>query len=211
MTAMDDRRSMPILREHITGVVLAGGRGSRMGGIDKGLQPFNSLPLAHHALRRLLPQVGSAMLIANRNTAAYETFGAPVWPDAMPDYPGPLAGFLAGLTRSTTSWVLTVPCDTPSFPLDLAARLADAIADNVQAHGTLIAMATDGTHSQPVFCLIHRSLEGSLRDFLAQGGRKVGAWAEQHSVIRVPFDQPDDFINVNSLAELSALETGTAL
>lgn len=209
MTAMHER-SVPILREHITGVVLAGGRGSRMGGIDKGLQPFNAQPLALHALRRLLPQVGSALLIANRNRAAYEAFGVPVWPDARSDYPGPLAGFLAGLVPSTTPWILTVPCDTPNFPLDLAARLAKAIDSHVAAPGTMLAMATDGAHSQPVFCLIHRSMEGSLRDFLAQGGRKIGAWAEQHPMIRVPFDQPDDFINVNSLAELSALELGTA-
>lgn len=200
-------RSAPILREHITGVVLAGGRGSRMGGIDKGLQSFNGQPLARHALRRLQPQVGSAMLVANRNSAAYEAFGAPVWPDALPDYPGPLAGFLAGLTHSTTPWAMTVPCDTPNFPLDLVARLATSI-DDAAVQGTLIAMATDGTHSQPVFCLLHRSLEGSLRDFLAQGGRKVGAWAQQHPMVRVPFDRPDDFINVNSLAELSALEQG---
>jgi len=205
MKAMHDR-SVPILREHITGVVLAGGRGSRMGGIDKGLQLFKGYALALHALRRLEPQVSCTMLIANRNRADYETFGAPVWPDALPDYPGPLAGFMAGLTCSTTPWVLIVPCDTPNFPMDLAARLAQAIEDSVQPYGTLIAMATDGTHSQPVFCLLHRSLKSSLRDFLAQGGRKVGAWTAQHPMIRVPFDQPDEFVNVNSLSELAALE-----
>jgi len=210
MTALLDR-SAPLLRKHITGVVLAGGRGSRMGGVDKGLQSFKGHALASHALQRLQPQVDGTMLIANRNRADYEAFGAPVWPDALPDYPGPLAGFLAGLTHSTTPWVLTVPCDTPNFPLDLAARLAHAIDDTLPAHGTVIAMATDGTHAQPVFCLLHRSLENNLRDFLAQGGRKIGAWTSQHPTVRVPFDRPDAFINVNSLAELSALETGPLL
>lgn len=203
---------VPISREQITGVVLAGGRGTRMGGVDKGLQLFNSTPLALNALRRLQPQVGKAMLIANRNSAHYQAFGVPVWSDALPDYAGPLAGFLEGLTHSTTPWTLTVPCDTPYFPHDLAARLARAIDDSATMGGATIAMATDGMHPQPVFCLLHHSLQKSLREFLSQGGRKIGAWTAQHSTVRVPFDEPGAFVNVNSLAELSALsvpETGS--
>ena len=195
----------PISREQITGVVLAGGRGTRMGGVDKGLQLFNGTPLALNALRRLQPQVGKAMLIANRNSAHYQAFGVPVWSDALPDYAGPLAGFLEGLTHSTTPWTLTVPCDTPYFPHDLAARLARAIGDCLPTRGATIAMATDGTHPQPVFCLLHHSLQDSLREFLSQGGRKIGAWTAQHPTVRVPFDEPGAFVNVNSLAELSAL------
>ena len=100
----------------ITGLVLAGGRGSRMGGVDKGLQAYRGMPLAMHALLRLGPQVGEMMVNANRNLAAYESLGVPVWPDALPDYPGPLAGFLTGLERCTTPFLATVPCDSPHFP-----------------------------------------------------------------------------------------------
>lgn len=111
----------------ITGLLLAGGRGSRMGGIDKGLQNFNGSPLAMHAVLRLGMQVGEVMINANRNLAAYESFGVPVWPDSLADYAGPLAGFLTGLERCETPYLLTVPCDTPLFPLDLASRLAEAL------------------------------------------------------------------------------------
>ena len=116
-----------IAREQITGLVLAGGRGSRMGGVDKGLQSYHGVPLALHALLRLAPQVGSAMINANRNLAAYESFGVPVWPDALPDFAGPLAGFLAGLEHCETPYLVTLPCDSPLFPEDLVARLAQAL------------------------------------------------------------------------------------
>jgi len=122
----------------ITGLILAGGRGSRMGGVDKGLQNFRGMPLALHALMRLSPQVGSVMINANRNLSAYESFGMPVWPDGLADYAGPLAGFLCGLERCETPWLLTVPCDTPLFPADLASRLAAAAA----IQGADIAMAS---------------------------------------------------------------------
>src|SRR4030095_14202184 len=96
----------------ITGLVLAGGRGSRMGGVDKGLQAHLGMPLAMHALLRLSPQVGGVMINANRNLAAYESMGAPVWPDTLSDYPGPLAGFLTGLERCETPYFATVPRDS---------------------------------------------------------------------------------------------------
>src|SRR5450432_4054443 len=102
-------------KDRITGLVLAGGRGSRMGGVDKGLQNFRGMPLAMHALLRLQAQVGETLLNANRNIAAYESMGVPVWPDAVPDYPGPLAGFLAGLERCETPYLAIVPCDSPLF------------------------------------------------------------------------------------------------
>src|SRR3954462_7081273 len=125
-------------KEDITGIVLAGGRGSRMGGVDKGLQNFRGMPLALHTLLRLGPRVGEAMVNANRNLAAYESFGVPVWPDASADYAGPLAGFLVGLERCETPYLLTVPCDTPLFPFDLAARLGEALL----AHDAEIAMVS---------------------------------------------------------------------
>ena len=114
-------------RGNITGLVLAGGRGSRMGGVDKGLQNYRGMALALHALLRLQPQVGTVMINANRNLGAYEAMGVPVWPDAMPDYPGPLAGLLTGLERCETPYLVSVPCDTPNFPLDLVARLSAAL------------------------------------------------------------------------------------
>ena len=195
----------------ITGLVLAGGRGSRMGGVDKGLQNFKGIPLALFTLMRLQTQVGEMMVNANRNLSAYEAFGAPVWPDLVAGYAGPLAGFLTGLERCETDWLLTVPCDTPLFPHDLAARLAKA-ADR---DGAEIAMAAareaDGQlRPQPVFCLLRRELLESLVRFTQEGGRKIDAWTEQHKNVLVPFDAPDDdqraFFNANTLAELHQLE-----
>ncbi|MDP2065617.1 MAG: molybdenum cofactor guanylyltransferase MobA [Burkholderiaceae bacterium] len=202
--------------QDITGIVLAGGRGSRMGGVDKGMQNFNGIPLALHTLLRLQMQVGSVMINANRNLAAYEAFGVPVWPDTLSDYAGPLAGFLTGLERCETPYLLTAPCDTPLFPLDMAARLAEAMARD----GAEIAMAagrdsadTPGTESavrtQPVFCLLRMELLESLVAFTQGGGRKIDAWTAQHKTVAVPFDRPDDaraFFNANTLAELHALE-----
>jgi molybdopterin-guanine dinucleotide biosynthesis protein A len=195
----------------ITGLVLAGGRGSRMGGVDKGLQNFNGIPLALYTLMRLQPQVGELMVNANRNLSAYEAFGAPVWPDVLSDYAGPLAGFLTGLERCETPWLVTVPCDTPLFPHDLVARLAQAADQD----GAEIAMAAareeDGQlRAQPVFCLLRRELMESLVRFTHGGGRKIDAWTAQHRTVLVPFDAPGDqpraFFNANTLAELHQLE-----
>lgn len=195
----------------ITGIILAGGRGSRMGGSDKGLQNFRGMPMAMQTLLRLSPQVGELMINANRNLSAYESFGVPVWPDSMPDYAGPLAGFLTGLERCETPYLLTVPCDTPLFPLDLAQRLAQAL----ESEGAEIAMAAareeDGQlRTQPVFCLLKRELMESLVRFTQGGGRKIDAWTAQHRTAVVPFDQPGDapqaFFNANTLAELHRLE-----
>lgn len=201
----------------ITGIVLAGGRGSRMGGADKGLQNFNGTPLALHTLLRLQMQQGGLlseqMINANRNLAAYEAFGVPVWPDTLTDYAGPLAGFMTGLERCESPYLLTVPCDTPLFPLDLAERLAHAFDDE----NTEIAMAAapeeDGQlRPQPVFCLLRRELLESLVAFTQAGGRKIDRWTAQHRTVIVPFDQPGDdpraFYNTNTLAELHALEKG---
>ena len=195
----------------ITAVVLAGGRGSRMGGVDKGLQNFNGMPLALYTLMRLQPQVGQLMVIANRNLAAYEAFGAPVWPDGLSDYAGPLAGFQTALERCETQWLLTAPCDTPLFPADLAQRLARAAGDA----GAEIAMAAareeDGQlRPQPVFCLMRHELLESLVQYTGTGGRKIDTWTAQHRTIVVPFDAPGDdpraFFNANTLAELHQLE-----
>src|SRR3954468_10199275 len=138
----------------ITGVILAGGRGSRMGGVDKGLQNFNGVPMALATLMRLQPQVGEVMINATRNLAAYEAFGVPVWPDVLDDYAGPLAGFLTALERCETGWLATVPCDTPLFPQDFVARLARAAQEQDAEIAMAAAREEDGqTRPQPVFCL----------------------------------------------------------
>lgn len=197
--------------QDITGVVLAGGRGSRMGGADKGLQNFNGMPLALNALMRLQLQVGHCMVNANRNLAAYESFGVPVWPDGLADYAGPLAGFLTALEHSETPWLATVPCDSPLFPLDLVPRLADALARDNADIAMVAAREDDGQlRAQPVFCLLRTDLLESLVRFTQGGGRKIDAWTAQHSTVLVPFDAPGDdpraFVNANTLAELQQLE-----
>ncbi len=195
---------------NVTGVILAGGRGARMGGADKGLELLNGKALALHALQRLQPQVGPVMINANRNLPDYESFGAPVWPDALPDFPGPLAGFITALTHCETPYLVTVPCDTPNFPSDLVARLHTAL----EAHGADIAMAAaleeDGRlRNQPVFCLLQSNLKDSLTAFMASGRRKIDAWTALHQTIVVPFDLPGDdphaFFNANTPDELHSL------
>ena len=206
---------MTISTQDITGLVLAGGRGSRMGGVDKGLQTFRGTPLALHAVLRLGMQVGEVMVNANRNLAAYESFGTPVWPDADSEYAGPLSGFLTGLERCETPYMLTVPCDTPLFPLDVARRLADALAADDAEIAMVSAPEADdhgrvALRPQPVFCLMHTTLLESLSRFVQQGGRKIDAWTAQHRTVQVRFDgvgdATDAFANANTLAELQALE-----
>ena len=190
----------------ITGVVLAGGRGSRMGGVDKGLQNHQGMPLALHALMRLGSQVGHVMINANRNLGAYESFGVPVWPDPVGEYAGPLAGFLAGLEHCETALMLTVPCDTPNFPDDLAARLAEAL-DAQQAELAYAVTLEDGRpQRQPVFCLMKTELSESLVAFLHGGGHKIDAWFAQHRAAAVVFADASAFVNANTPAELAQLQ-----
>lgn len=211
---MNTDMSAPLHIEAITGVILAGGRGSRMGGVDKGLQNFNGVPLALHTLMRLSPQVGEIMINANRNLAAYESFGVPVWPDStgLGEYAGPLAGFLTALERCETPYLLTVPCDTPLFPQDLVARLAEALARENAEVAVAAAPEEDGeVKPQPVFCLMHAGLLESLVRFTKGGGRKIDAWTAQLKTVQVPFNRPGDdpqgFFNANTLAELHQLES----
>jgi len=203
---MHDGLIRMIDRDDITGLILAGGRGSRMGGVDKGLQAHLGMPLAMHALLRLSPQVGEVLINANRNLAAYESMGAPVWPDALPDYPGPLAGFLAGLEHCATPYLATVPCDSPQFPADLVARLAERL----DADGAEIAIAAtreDGElRLQPVFCLMNATVIESLIRFTASGQRKIDAWTATLRHVAVEFDDAHAFINANTVAELRGLQ-----
>lgn len=197
--------------DRITGLVLAGGRGTRMGGLDKGLQPLFATPLAAHVARCLAPQVGAMLISANRHldtyTALATPFGAQVVTDATPDFDGPLAGILAGLRAAHTELVLTAPCDTPNLPTDLAARLLTAL-DSAQAD---IAMAVtidpEGRRSaHPVVALIRRTLADDLAAFLAAGEHTVRTWYARHTHIEVPFADERAFYNANSLQELADLE-----
>jgi molybdopterin-guanine dinucleotide biosynthesis protein A len=199
----------------ITGLILAGGRGARMGGVDKGLQNFNGTPLTLHALMRLQMQEGSPlseiMIVANRNLSAYESLGVQVWPDSTDGFAGPLAGFLTGMERCESEFLLTVPCDSPLFPLDLVQKLQDALVQENADIAVAAAKEEDGkVRPQPVFCLMRTRLLESLVKFMQSGGRKIDAWTSQHACVVVPFDAPNAdpraFFNANTLEELHRLE-----
>ncbi len=189
----------------VTGLVLAGGRGRRMGGIDKGLQPFRGRAMVEAVIERLRPQVGMLLINANQNLDAYRAFGLPVICDEIADYAGPLAGVHAGLRRCTTPWLATAPCDSPFLPADLVARLADAAS----AAGADLAVAKTGAQAHPVFALCRAGLLGDLERYLAGGGRKIDAWYAALAVVEVPFDdEAGAFVNINTREELVALDTG---
>jgi molybdopterin-guanine dinucleotide biosynthesis protein A len=196
-----------IAAHDITGLVLAGGRGSRMGGVDKGLQNHRGMPLALHALLRLSPQVGALLVNANRNLGAYEAFGSPVWPDPIEGYAGPLVGVLAGLEHCETPWLASVPCDTPDFPTDLVQRLAHAADEQRADIAHPVTVEADGREQpHPVFCLLRSQLIDSLVPFLQGGGRKVDTWFAQHRTVAVPFPDARAFFNVNTPQELAQLQ-----
>ena len=195
-----------ITPDQITGVILCGGKGSRMGGADKGLQNWRGLPLAMPALLRLSPQVGQVMINANRNLGAYEALGVPVWPDSIGDYAGPLAGWLAALEQCQTPYLLTVPCDSPQFPADLAERLADAL-EKADADIAMAATLENGREQlQPVFTLLKSSLLESLLAYLNAGERKIDRWTAQHKCAVCVFDDARAFFNANTLADLQTLD-----
>jgi molybdenum cofactor guanylyltransferase len=195
-----------IERDDVTGLILAGGRGSRMGGVDKGLQAHLGVPLALHALLRLAPQVGHAMINANRNLAAYEAMGVPVWPDVLPDFAGPLAGFLAGLERCETPYLATVPCDSPLFPDDLVVRLAAALEGAGAEMAMACTLVSGEPQVQPVFCLMKATLLESLVRFTHDGGRKIDRWTAKHACVDVLFPDERAFFNANTLSELQQLQ-----
>ena len=187
--------------ERITALVLAGGRGSRMGSVDKGLQPFDGEPLIARVLRRIAPQAGTILISANRNRARYEETGGVVIADLVADQPGPLAGLHAGLAACRTEFLVAVPCDAPFLPLDLVARLAQAIDDDVD-----LAVVRSGAQLHPVFCLMRRSVVDDLAGYLAADGRAVHRWIGQVRHRAVSFDDENAFVNLNTLAELQAAE-----
>ena len=196
--------------EQITGLILAGGRGTRMGHVDKGLQNFRGAPMALHVLLRLQPQVGELMINANQNLAPYEAFGVPVWPDEMQGYAGPLAGMQTGLIHCTTDYMMTAPCDSPFLPTDLVERLAAGLEE---ADADLaVAVTGEGATRQahPVFCLMKTSLLQHLNTFLRDGGRKIDAWYATLATAEVVFAEESAFRNINTMAELKQYEAAPA-
>ena len=195
----------------VTGLILAGGRGTRMGGLDKGLQPLRGEPLALHVARRLAPQVGAMVISANRNLDAYASLGAAfhasVVSDDSGDFPGPLAGMLGGLRAAPTALVLAVPCDAPNLPSDLCDRLGNALEASSADIATVITHGSDGRATlHPVFALLRTSLADDLSAWLAAGERKVRAWYARHKHVEVAFVDEHAFYNANSLQELADLE-----
>lgn len=192
-----------IPQTEITGIILAGGRGSRMGGVDKGLVPLRGAPMIAHVVARLKPQVGALLINANRNLDAYAGLGFPVVSDRFSGFLGPLAGIASGMLAATTPYVATVPCDSPLLPLDLVARLAQALADEQAG----IAVAHDGERAHPVFLLLRRELGADLLDFIGSGGRKIDRWFTRHRLAIADFrDSVQAFTNVNDAGERTALE-----
>ena len=191
------------MSEKITGVVLAGGQGRRMGGVDKGLTLLREKPMVEWAIERFAPQVDELLINANQNLQQYASFGHRVIPDEIGGFAGPLAGLHRALSVASHELVATVPCDSPFLPLDLVARLHTAMGE----HDAELAVARTGDQAHPVFCLCKKSVLGSLTVFLESGGRKIDAWYAELSTVEVAFDdQPQAFSNINTESELEGFE-----
>lgn len=190
-------------QQPVTGLILAGGRGSRMAGRDKGLLTLAGRPLVEHARERLLAQTEQLLISANRNAERYGAYGHAVLADASGDYPGPLAGLLAGLRACDSDWLISVPCDAPLLGSDFRARLCAALRNS---HGRA-SVAHDGNRIQPLHLLLHRDLAVDLERFLDSGQRKVQDWVASIEAVPVDFsDQPQQFWNVNTVDEQQRLE-----
>ena len=201
-----------ISRGDMTGLILAGGRGSRMGHVDKGLQHFRGTSMAAHVIERLGPQVGAIAVNANQNLDQYAAFGVPVWPDDLQGFEGPMAGLETGLRRCTTDYLVTAPCDSPFLPGDLVERLSAALEEN----GADLALAETEepddsgemrVQPHPVFALVKKSALPHLANFLATGGRRMDGWYGAIKVVRVRFDDASAFRNINTLRELQQFES----
>jgi len=196
-----------ITANQITGLILAGGRAQRMGGIDKGLISFHGKPLIESTISRLKPQVSTILINANRSITKYSHYGYPVLMDQTPDFSGPLAGFSIGLKHCKTPYLLTSPCDSPLLPIDLAEKMAVELEDNNLELVFASSKEADGKiWSQPVFCLMKNSLQDSLDAFLSKGDLKIDRWFKELRSGTVVFENAQAFSNVNTPEELTALE-----
>lgn len=192
------------MSDKITGVILAGGLGRRMGGIDKGLQELRGQPMVHWVVDRLAPQVDELLINANQNGERYAAFGHRVVPDQIPDFAGPLAGLHAALSAATHPLVATAPCDSPFLPADLVSRLRAALT----AANADLAVARTFDQPHPVFCLCRREVLPHLTEFLASGGRKIDRWYSTLNIVEVPFDdEAEAFENINTREELSRFDS----
>lgn len=203
---------MSIAIAQITGMILAGGQGRRMGHADKGLQVFHGRPLTAHLIERLRPQVQSLAINANRHPHDYAAFGLALWPDLLPGFAGPLAGLHTGLSHCATDYLAVAPCDSPLLPLDLVARLAQSLEQNDAVAAIAVTSEAPGDapttvpQRHPVFCLLKKSLLASMTDYLQQDGRKMQQWFASIDTVEVHFDDALAFCNINTLAELHRLE-----
>jgi molybdopterin-guanine dinucleotide biosynthesis protein A len=188
---------------NLTGLILAGGKARRMGGVDKGLVPFLGQPMIAHVIKRLAPQVDNILINANREIASYQPFKLSIVSDEIGDFFGPLAGLHAGLKAAKTDFVLCVPCDSPLLASDLASQLMQALI----SHHADIAVAKTGAQTHPVFCLCKTSLSDNLAEYLIGGGRKVDEWQKSQAYVEVDFSQQTSaFANINTPEELATLE-----
>ncbi|WP_404343880.1 molybdenum cofactor guanylyltransferase MobA [Vreelandella venusta] len=194
-----------IAKHDLTGMILAGGEGRRMGGRDKGLEPFAGLPLVAHTVKRFDGHVQELMINANRNSDAYALFADRVIEDAEGGFKGPLMGIYSGLRAAQTPWLLVAPCDSPALPLDLVARMVAGITQEGVEHD--IAVAFDGERLHPVVALLRTSLADDLATTLAEGERKIDRWYARHAWCRVDMsDCPEAFANLNTEEEKARLE-----
>ena len=193
---------MNMKRQSVAGLILAGGQGSRMGGVDKGLVELDGRPLVAHVIERLRPQVDSLLINANRNAEAYAQFGVPVLADRSGGFIGPLAGLDAALASPPPGieWIVTCPCDSPFLPLDLVSRLLAA----AEREGAELAMPIAEGQFQPVFLLARLGVADSLAAYLAGDGRKIDGWVRSRPHVIVDFeDCAEAFANINTRDELA--------
>ena len=189
----------------ISGLILAGGRSTRMGGRDKGLQILDGRPMIAHIIERLQPQVRRLLINANQNLDAYEVFGLPIITDDIGDFVGPLAGLHAGLSHCATPYLLCVPCDCPFLPMTLASRLHDALVSSDADIAYAVTLNQNQTEHHPVFCLLKRDAMVGLGDYLNEGGRKVLTWVSSQAHVQVCFDDHAAFLNINTPDDLKTI------
>ena len=202
-------KSLIISPENITAVILAGGLGRRMGGVDKGLQQIHGKPMVQQVLDRLQPQVCKVLINANRHLDEYKCFGVPICSDSISGYAGPLAGIHAALLTTDTPYLASVPCDSPLLPNDLVSRLSVAASEHQADAAVVVTGNEEQRQRHPVFLLLKSDLRNSLEHYLNNGGRKVDDWLARLNCVDVPFDDETAFTNVNTPKDVQALITTT--
>ena len=196
----------PIEPQSITALILCGGQALRMGGQDKGLILLKDKPLVEWTIQHCQEQVGAIMINANRHLDLYQALKLPTYPDLSNDFKGPLAGFQVGLTYAQSPYVLILPCDTPCFPKDLVEKLANAMVQQQVDCAYPFTLEDGQEQPHPVFCLLKKSLLDSLNEFLAGGQRKIDRWLTAQKHVKVQFDEPSNFLNINTPEELKQIE-----